>query len=80
MVESLHLVDGTVPRLYGPAQAEDHVMVQLFLVAVGGGLGSVLRYLIQGWGQKLVDGSFPLGTLIVNVVGCLLIGFLNAIM
>lgn len=52
-------------------------MVKLVLVAVGGGLGSVLRYLVQGWGQRLSDGSFPLGTLAVNVIGCLVIGFLN---
>src|SRR4051794_24691594 len=49
------------------------------LVIVGGGVGSLLRYLVQGWGQKLVNGSFPLGTLLVNVLGCLAIGLLNAI-
>ena len=52
-------------------------MVKIMMVAVGGGLGSVLRYLVQGWAQKLCNGSFPAGTLTVNVVGCLLIGFLN---
>ncbi len=52
-------------------------MLKILLVAVGGGLGSVCRYVVQGWGQKLANGSFPVGTLIVNVVGCLAIGFLN---
>lgn len=52
-------------------------MMKIMMVAVGGGLGSVLRYLVQGWGQRLSNGSFPAGTLIVNVVGCLAIGFLN---
>jgi fluoride exporter len=52
-------------------------MVKILLIAVGGGVGSVLRYWVQGLGQKLVEGSFPLGTLIVNVIGCLAIGFLN---
>jgi CrcB protein len=48
------------------------------LIALGGGAGAVLRYAAAGWGQKLSDGVFPLGTLIVNVSGCLLIGFLAA--
>jgi CrcB protein len=51
--------------------------MKVLLIAGGGACGSVLRYGLQGLGQKLVTGSFPLGTLIVNVVGCLLIGFLN---
>lgn len=54
-------------------------MVKVMLVAVGGGAGSVLRYLVSGWGQRLGDGSFPLGTLLVNVIGCFLIGLLNAV-
>lgn len=52
-------------------------MMKIVMVALGGGLGSVLRYLVQGWGQKLTSGSFPVGTLAVNVIGCLAIGFLN---
>jgi CrcB protein len=48
------------------------------LIAAGGALGSVLRYAIQGWVQRLTSGSFPLGTLAVNVAGCMLIGFLAA--
>jgi CrcB protein len=52
-------------------------MVKVLLVAAGGGFGSVCRYMVQGWGQKLANGSFPVGTLIVNVIGCLVIGGLN---
>ena len=50
--------------------------------AVGGGLGSLARYLLQGWVQRRADEAqgwaavFPWGTLAVNVLGCLLIGFL----
>ena len=50
--------------------------------AVGGGLGSVARYLLQGWVQRRADHLhgraevFPWGTLAVNVLGCLLIGYL----
>lgn len=50
--------------------------------AVGGGLGSLARYLLQGWIQRKADHlhgraeAFPWGTLTVNVLGCLLIGYL----
>ena len=50
--------------------------------AVGGGLGSPARYLLQGWVQRRADHLhgraevFPWGTLAVNVLGCLLIGYL----
>lgn len=53
-------------------------MLKLLLIAAGGAVGSVLRYLIAGWVQLLAGGAFPLGTLAVNVTGCLLIGFLHA--
>jgi len=47
------------------------------LIMMGGALGSLLRYILQGWGQAIMNGTFPLGTLVVNVVGCFTIGFLN---
>lgn len=47
-----------------------------FVVGVGGFLGAICRYLLSNWAQRLVTGSFPLGTLLVNVLGCLIIGFL----
>ncbi|HIP49755.1 MAG TPA: fluoride efflux transporter CrcB [Lutibacter sp.] len=46
-------------------------MQQVLLVFLGGGLGSVLRYLI---GLKLNQNSLPYGTLTVNILGSLLIG------
>jgi CrcB protein len=52
---------------------------KLLLIAVAGGTGAVLRYLVAGWGQKLTAGVFPLGTLVVNLVGCLGIGFLGTV-
>jgi fluoride exporter len=54
------------------------MMAKLVLVALGGGLGSVLRYVLAGWCQQLIRGPFPLGTLVVNVAGCLAIGLLKA--
>ena len=49
----------------------------LLLVALGGGLGSAVRYLIARIWPLALTGSFPLPTLLANVVGCLLIGFLT---
>ena len=48
------------------------------LLAVGlGGLGRTLcRYLLSGWVARRYGESFPAGTLVVNLTGCLLIGFL----
>lgn len=52
-------------------------MTKVLLIALAGGFGSVMRYLISGWTQRFANGSFPVGTLCVNVLGCLLIGFLS---
>lgn len=50
-------------------------MLKLVLIFLGSGAGGVLRYAIGGWAQRL-SAAFPLGTLAVNVIGCLLMGFL----
>lgn len=50
-------------------------MRHLVLIAAGGASGAVLRYLVAGWIQGDRAG-FPLGTLAVNALGCLLFGFL----
>jgi len=49
----------------------------IFIVGIGGFIGSVLRYLVSGWAQGLSQSlDFPYGTLTVNLVGCFVIGFL----
>ncbi|MFQ5413919.1 MAG: fluoride efflux transporter CrcB [Phycisphaerae bacterium] len=53
-------------------------MTKVLLIAVGGGVGSVLRYAVSGWAQRMTSSGFPSGTLAVNVLGCLVIGFLGA--
>lgn len=53
-------------------------MLKISLVFLGSGLGGVLRFLVSAWVQKLADAKFPFGTLVVNLSGCLLIGFLAA--
>ena len=47
----------------------------LLLVAIGGALGSVLRYSFSWFIQQHNNGNFPWGTFLVNITGCLLIGF-----
>ena len=50
----------------------------LLLVGIGGFTGSILRYSASGYVQQLIKSSnFPYGTLVVNVLGCFLIGFLT---
>lgn len=53
-------------------------MHKLLLVFLGSGVGGVLRYAVGGWVQRRLSGLFPLGTLVVNLTGCVLIGFLSA--
>lgn len=53
-------------------------MTKWLLIAAGGAFGSISRYALQGWVQRATGSGFPLGTLVVNLIGCLLIGFLTA--
>ncbi len=55
------------------------MLTKILLIAAGGGIGSVLRFLISGLGQHVAGAGFPLGTLIVNVAGCFVIGCLTAV-
>jgi CrcB protein len=52
-------------------------MNRVILVLVGGGVGSVLRYLTVLAAVRFVSPSFPFGTLVVNLVGCFAIGFVH---
>lgn len=46
----------------------------ILLVALGGAIGSVLRYLTSVFVAKYYSNVFPLATFITNAVGCVLIG------
>ena len=46
----------------------------LLLIFLGGGIGSVLRYLIGKFTLQYYSGSFPAGTFIANAFSCFLIG------
>jgi CrcB protein len=60
-------VDGRDRRAVDP--------VVLGAIAVGGALGAAVRYLV-GLGWPTPPGAFPASTLVINVVGCGLIGIL----
>ena len=50
-------------------------ILKLMLIAGAGGfVGTCLRYLIGVFAKQWCSGAFPLGTFIVNALGCLVIG------
>ena len=51
----------------------------LIWVGLGGGIGSILRYLAGLWIYRNFPTAFPLGTFVVNVLGGFLIGLLTAV-
>ncbi len=48
----------------------------IIAIALGGALGSVCRYGLDRFISVFFPARFPLGTLAVNLIGCLLVGFL----
>lgn len=54
-------------------------MLKLLLIFLGAGLGGVLRYLLAHTIHTAANSAFPFGTLVVNITGCLAIGFLAAL-
>ena len=49
-------------------------MRTILLIALGGGLGSVFRYLTAQWINKYTQLFFPYATFFANILGCFLIG------
>ena len=50
-------------------------MIKVLILITGGAIGTVLRYGVSMWVQRLLQYSFPFGILSVNVIGSFLIGF-----
>ena len=48
----------------------------LWYVAIGSAVGGVIRYLLGGAIQRALAASFPMGTLVINVTGSALLGFI----
>ncbi len=55
-------------------------MIRYFLVLVGGGAGALARYVAASAIMTRFGGKFPLGTLVINVTGSFLIGFLMTLL
>ena len=55
------------------------MLLQYLMISIGGFLGAVSRFFISARVQGLSNSFFPFGTLAVNMLGCLLIGFLFGI-
>ncbi|MGA8231235.1 MAG: fluoride efflux transporter CrcB [Candidatus Acidiferrales bacterium] len=53
-------------------------MTKYWLVAVGGAIGSVLRFWVHNFVGERVGGRFPWGTLVINVSASFLIGLVVA--
>jgi fluoride exporter len=49
---------------------------KLILIGFGGAIGTVARYLVSGIDYKFSGGVFPVSTMLVNLAGSLVIGFL----
>ena len=54
-------------------------MQGILFVGLGGFLGALARYGLGALVQRFVAGTFPLGTMLVNLLGCLLIGVLAGV-
>ncbi len=55
-------------------------MIKILMVGLGGGMGAICRYMIYEASLIMVKNAWlPLGTFIVNISGCLAIGFLGGI-
>ena len=53
---------------------------QLLWVGIGGFVGTVGRFVVTGFFNRLTPAlAFPVGTLAVNILGCLLIGLLHGL-
>jgi CrcB protein len=51
-------------------------VIRILLVGVGGFFGTLLRYWLSGLIARRYGETFPLGTLVVNALGCFLAGFI----
>jgi fluoride exporter len=50
--------------------------MKILLLLTGGAVGTLARYALAGLTHRIYAGAFPMGTLVVNMLGSLVIGFL----
>ena len=51
-------------------------MIKFLNLIIGGAAGTIARYLLAGFVYRLAGATFPYGTLVVNISGCFILGFL----
>jgi fluoride exporter len=51
------------------------VVLAYVLIAIGSALGGMGRFFFSGFVMSFTGGTFPYGTMFVNITGCLIIGF-----
>jgi CrcB protein len=54
--------------------------VTILWVALGGALGSAARYGVNVWSGRMLGSEFPWHTMIVNILGCFIMGALVSLM
>ena len=52
------------------------MMYRVLLIGIGGALGSVMRFGVSGLTYRVTGGTFPAGTMAVNLIGAFAAGFL----
>lgn len=55
-------------------------MIDVLLVGLGGALGAPTRFLLDTWVQRRTRSSLPVGTIVVNLSGALLLGVLAGLL
>jgi CrcB protein len=50
------------------------------MIGIGGAMGAIARYQVAAMIQARVPIGFPYGTFVVNVTGCLIMGFVTALL
>ncbi len=55
-------------------------LMPFLLVGAGSFVGGNARYLLARWVGGMVDGRFPLGTLLINVGGCFVLGLMGGLL
>lgn len=51
-------------------------MKELIYIFIGGGLGSLVRFLLGKWVNTFHNSNFPFGTLTINIIACFVMGFI----
>ena len=55
-------------------------MLRILFVGCGGCVGAICRYLLGGWIHQILDNPwYPIGTAVINILGCLLIGLCSGL-